>query len=447
MSLAVSYRSVCRCSIAVAMLLLVCASSAFAQSSPRPYRSLFGGSSSGADRDTDWFMLTTTEAYDQNVLGDVNAPVQQVLQKGGEYTEVNAEMNYRADGRRVQFASAGGTTFRYYRDQNQFLGVGHHAGAGATINFSPSTILSLNQTAAYSPSYLYGLFTNIAGPELGRVNVGTNYAVTDSASYNYDTRVTLTEQMGPRNSLAVQVGGRYTDFVHSGSAVGGNVLRDLLSYEAGGTFSRGLSRDLHLTLGYTFRRTEYFDGSFPIEHDLNVGILYSRPLSRTRRTYLRVDTGSVMLHAPAPGDAPGVLRPQYGMTADVALTTQFGRTWQAEGGYRRGVNYIEGIRTPVLTDGLTTSVSGLLSPRVNLLVTGAYSVGQPTVADAPHGLTTYTADARTSVALNRTWACFAEYLYYYYDFSAGLVPVGAPPHVARNSVRVGLMLWVPMRQR
>ena len=81
------------------------------------------------------------------------------------------------------------------------------------------------------------------------------------------------------------------------------------------------------------------------------------------------------------------------------------------------------------------------------MATAAYSVGQPTIANASHGLTTYTADLRTSFALNHTWAVFADYLYYFYDFSAGIVPVGAPPRVARNSVRAGLMLWVPMRRR
>jgi hypothetical protein len=437
-----------RCGAAVAAMLLALVPTVLAQTSPRPYRSLFGGSSSGTDRDSNWLMLTTTEAYDQDVLGDINAPIQQALQKGGEFTELNAEMNYRAMGRRVQFASTAGTTFRYYHGEDQFLGVGHHVGAGATVSLSPSTVLSLNQTVAYSPSYLYGLFANIAAPQLGQVNVGSNYAVIDNASYNYGTRATITEQLGSRDTLAVHVDGRYTDFVKSGeSTIAANALRDLLSYEAGGTFSHGLSRDLQLNFGYTFRRTEYFDGSFPTEHDLNFGFQYSRPLSRTRRTYLRMNTGSVMLHAPAPGDAPGILRPQYGVTADAALSTQFGRTWQAEGGYHRGVSYIEGIQTPVLTDGLTTSISGLITPRINLAVSGAYSVGQPTVANAAHGLTTYTADARTSVALNRTWAFFAEYLYYFYDFSSGIVPVGAPPHFARNSGRAGLMLWVPMRHR
>ena len=101
----------------------------------------------------------------------------------------------------------------------------------------------------------------------------------------------------------------------------------------------------------------------------------------------------------------------------------------------------------MLTDGITATTSGQLTRRTNLLLTAAYSVGQPTIRNAARGLTTYTADARTNVAINRTWACFVEYLYYFYDFSNEVVPVGAPPRVARNSARVGLMLWVPMRPR
>jgi hypothetical protein len=448
MPLHASHRLVCRCGALAVAVWLVGAPFALAQSSPRPYRSLFGGASSGTDRDSDWLMVTMTEAYDQDVLGDVNAPIQQVFQRGGEFTELNGEMNYRATGRRLQFASTAGTTFRYYRDQEQLVGVGHHAGVGATVKLSPSASLLLNQTVAYSPSYLYGLFANIAAPQPGQVNVGSNYAVNDNASYNYGTNVAVIEQLGPRNTLTVHAGSQYADFVHSGqSATGSTVLRDLLSYEAGGLFTRGLSRDLRLNVGYTFRRAEYFDGTFPTEHDVNLGFEYSRPLSRTRRTYLRVSTGSAMLHAPEPGDPAGVLRPQYRMTGEMALNSQFGRTWQAEGGYRRGVGFIEGIQTPVLTDGVTATMSGLLGPRVNLMLNGAYSVGQPTIANAAHGLTTYTADARTSFALNHTWAFFGEYLYYFYDFTAGIVPVGAPPRVARNSARVGLMMWVPMRRR
>lgn len=429
-------------------VLLVGASSAFAQQSTRPYRSLFGGASSGTDRDADWLMFTTTEAYDQNVLGDANAPLQQALQRGGMFTELTGEMNYRVTGRRVEFASTAGTTFRYYQDQDQVLGVGHHVGAGETIKVSPQTSVALNQTVAYSPSYLYGLYASIAPPGPGQVNVASNYAVNDNPSYSYGTDVTVTQQFGPRNTFAAHVGGQYVDFVHATQFTAGIAPnRDLLSYDAGGKFTHGISRDLQFNFGYTFRRAEYLDGSFPTEHDLDFGIQYDHPLSRTRRTYVRINTGSVMLQAPAPGDPVGVLRPQYRLAGDVALSTQFGRTWQAQGGYRRGVSFIEGLPTPMLTDGVTATASGLLTRRTNLLLTAAYSVGQPSIRNVSRGITTYTADARTSFAVSRTWAFFVEYLYYFYDFSNEVVPVGAPPRVARNSARVGLMLWLPMRHR
>jgi hypothetical protein len=444
----ISRRFACRCAGVALAVSLGGVSGAFAQQSARPYRSLFGGVSSGTDRDNDWMMFTITEAYDQNVLGDVNAPIQQALERGGVFTELTAEMNYRATGRRVQFASTGGTNFRYYGDQDRLLGVGHHVGAGLTITLSPQTSLSLNQTAAYSPSYLYGLFAAIAAPGPGQVNVASNYAVNDNPSYNYGTDVTLTQHFGARNTFVAHTGGQYVDFVHSAAqAPGVASYRNLLSYDAGGMFMRGISRDLTFNLGYTFRRAEYLDGSFPTEQDMNVGFQYNRPLSKTRRTYLRVNTGSVMLHAPAPGDPIGVLRPQYRLAGDVVLGRDFGRTWQAQGGYSRGVGFIEGLSTPVLTDGITATTSGLVTPRINVLMTAAYSVGQPTIRNESHGLTTDTADARVSFAVNRTWAFFVEYLYYFYDFSNEVVPAGAPPRVARNSARVGLMLWAPMRPR
>ena len=223
-------------------------------------------------------MFTATEAYDQNVLGDASAPIQQSLERGGMFTELTAEMNYRATGRRVQFASTGGTDFRYYSDQDRILGVGHHAGAGMTIALSPQASVVLNQTAAYSPSYLYGLFAAIASPGPGQVNTASNYAVNDNPSYNYATDVTLTQHFGARNTFAAHVGGQYVDFVHSTVPAGGiSAFRDLLSYDAGGTFTHGLSRDLRFTLGYTFRRVEYLDGSFPTEHDVNVGVEYTSP--------------------------------------------------------------------------------------------------------------------------------------------------------------------------
>jgi hypothetical protein len=156
---------------------------------------------------------------------------------------------------------------------------------------------------------------------------------------------------------------------------------------------------------------------------------------------------TAMLDGIAPGDFSGVLQRQYKGTADANVSRQFARTWQLTGAYRHGVDYIEGFATPILTDGASVSTTGQMSRRVDFLATASYSVGEPVVLGQTRGFTTYAANARLRRALNADWAVFGEYLYYYYDFSHGFVPIGFPPTMSRNSVRVGLMLWVPLGGR
>jgi hypothetical protein len=128
----------------------------------------------------------------------------------------------------------------------------------------------------------------------------------------------------------------------------------------------------------------------------------------------------------------------------VSLSRQFGRTWQGEGGYRRGYEFIEGLTAPVLTDGVNFRVSGLLNRKTDLLALAAYSTGEPANLTQTRGFTTYTADMRARVAMSGAWALSFEYLYYYYDFSQTLAPIGFPPRMSRNTGRVGVTWWLPL---
>lgn len=435
---------------AVVLMALLGSGSVFAQTrtTPRSYRSLFGGAASGDERVPSALSLTFAEAYDGNVLGEARVPLATAFQASGFFTEMTADVTYRtADtGRRVQFASSAGTNFRYYSQQDEVLGIGHYAGAGLVANLSNDTVLRVNQTITYIPSYLYKLFVDVASPELGEVHAATSYAVNDVASYSYVTNVALTQRIGPRNRLRFDVDGAYTDY-QAGSPNSRELpLRDLLSYRAGLTFSRDLSRDLTFNVGYAYRRAQFYTGAFPTEHDVNIGFDYHRPLSKSRQTWIRVGTSSAVLQGNLGNFVNGV-QPSYAVLGHVEATRQFARTWQLDGGYHRGVEYIEGTTTPLLSDGFSLAATGMLNPRLDVLMRAAYSVGQPVLFNVTRGYTMYTADARVRMALNRTWAAYAEYLYYYYDFSEGLVPLGAPPQLERNSVRMGLTLWVPLRHR
>jgi hypothetical protein len=422
-----------------------------AQTSSRSYRGLFGGASSGTERDPLALSLTVTEAYDQNLLGEVtSAP--SVYQLGGRFTQLSAGVRFLGSGRKVQFSSTAGTNLRYYDQQDVLVGIGQYAGAGISVILSPKTSFSANQTISYAPSYLYRLFATAGAPELGQVNPGTDYAVNNSPSLSSGTNVSMTMKLGRRSELSLQARGEYTDYVRDSnipttSVINGTALSDLLSYQVGGTFSQHISSDLRLNLGYNFSRARYFSGGIPSEHDVNVGVTYDRPISKTRRANVGFNIGSSVLQREALGDPVGVLRQYYRVVGDVTLSRQFGRTWQAGGGYHRGVGFVEGIRTPVLTDAVVGGASGMINRRIDMSLNAASTVGEPTAIGVLSTFRTNTASARSQMALNHHAAAYAEYTYYFYDFPAGLAPIAAPPRVSRNSVRGGLILWVPVRTK
>jgi hypothetical protein len=428
--------------------LLGCASPARAQTVDRSYRGLFGAAAAGADRDRAALQVTIAEALDQDVSTGGAVPIPTAPQTNRLFTRLTAELSVRA-GSDVQVAATAGGSFRYYPELDQVTRVGHHAGIGVSTDSTRTTSLAFNQTVAYSPSYLYRLFATAAAPEPGQATVESNYFVYDSPSYSYNTSIGVTQRMGRRNRLSVTLGGRYTDYVR-GSAVASAAepLRDLMSYEAGATFTRDVNLS-QLNVGYVFKRAEYF-GALATEHDINIGFDYDRPLSRTRRTHLRFKVGSIMLKTDAPA-LPGELgrqRPQIQFAGDMSISRQFRRTWQATGAYVRSIGFIEGLSRPVLTDAATFNATGLVSPRVDLALTGAYSVGQPTSGSASRSFTSYTGNLRARVALTSLLAVYSEYLYYFYDFTGSLLlPPGVPPKMSRNSAHLGLTLHIPMGRR
>jgi hypothetical protein len=80
---------------------------------------------------------------------------------------------------------------------------------------------------------------------------------------------------------------------------------------------------------------------------------------------------------------------------------------------------------------------------VNL--SAAYSNGQAGIATSNQGYSTYSGVAGYQLAVGRFTALFAEYHYYHYIFDPTVVlPVGMNRGLDRQSVRLGLNLWVPL---
>jgi hypothetical protein len=333
---------------------------------------------------------------------------------------------------------------RYFQTASEFRNVSESVGAGFSAQLARRTRVFVNGTAAYSPSYLYGLFPTINEQEPGQsIPDAPDYAVNSQESYSYSAMASLTHGLNARSDVSLSTDVSYTDFVRETAAI-----RDFDNYGVNAAYARRLSRHNTLSLSYRYRRGRF--GSLAagetVENGLSVGVQFARPLSASRKVTFAFNVGAATTDLPEGAAVQGISGRFYRATGDANLAYDFGRSWQVRGGYRRGLEYVAVLRDPVFTNGAVASMDGLLSRRVLLTVDAGYSSGASVVnLNSSGAFTTYTGSVRLSRGLTRTLALYAQYLYYYYDFRGSLqLQPGFPRTLDRNAARVGLTWWVPL---
>jgi hypothetical protein len=382
------------------------------------------------------------EAYDTDLLAQAIGP-SAGGQVAGNYADLQATGHYRVRTLRAAFVATGSSAFRYYGSAGDLRSVSHSVGVGLDDHLTSKTSLMVNGTAAYSPSYLYGLFPTLTQPAAGTsIPSAPDYNAYDQPSYSYRAIVVLTRNMSFRDQLSVTLNGSYTDYVRGGSTALSNTRRDLSEYSLNTAFSHALSRRKSLVLSFQHREGQfgYAKSGWSVENAITAGMQVTRPLSATRNLTFAFGLGSSAVDNP---DTGSILLPggrQYSATANASAGYDFGRSWNARGSYRRGLEYIPALRAPVFMDGVTIETSGLLSRRTEFKASAAYSTGEPTLASIT-GYTTYTGTVRIQRTLSRSASLYGEYFYYFYDFgSALIVQPGLPTSLERNGVRAGVTL-------
>ncbi len=172
---------------------------------------------------------------------------------------------------------------------------------------------------------------------------------------------------------------------------------------------------------------------------------YSRPVSVSRQMVFDVVLGGAVL---SPLDQPvtGRLRftDSYRLVGNANATYTFAKTWQVGASYRRGIDYVQGLSEPVLTDGFSGRMEGRLNRRMALLASGGYVSGASALLRGSSAFDTYTSDVRLNVTLGRAFTPYLQYVYYLWDFRRyGPLVAGLPPALERNGLRVGFTLAVP----
>jgi hypothetical protein len=429
---------------ALLVLFVIAAESSPALAQGRPYAALFGGAANApvAHQVLD-ATITVAEAYDTNVLDqNANVNTRWPVQMGGVFTALTADGRYVLQGKRAQLAARLGTNLRYFPRFREVAAFGHYVSLDAALPVGRATTIALGEAFTYTPSYLYGLFAQPQGaPGANPPPTGANYVLNPTRSYTSATSASVVHRASRRVTVTAGSGYASTRFGGSGSGRG-----DLISYDAGAHVGYAMSRDVTLRVGYAFREARYPTGGRLREHDIDLGLGYTRALSRSRRTLLGFNVGSSAVEGPPPGQVAGNVR-QLRASGSATLTHQIGRTWTTRAEYRRGGQFIPGLSSPVYTDGVTLTADGFVNRRADVGAMAAYTKGD-FFGQSRSAFETYTAGLRARSGITRTLAAYAEYLYYFYDFGSGdQLTATLPPQVQRHGVRVGLTLWVPVLRK
>lgn len=436
----------CRSVALTATAVALAAPAAFGQTpGVGPNRPLFGarGTDSTGRRTLD-VAIDFAEAYDQNLLVDVAGLTPSPFQSSGFYTMLAPSLDFQSRGGRLQVGITAGSNARYYPDLRKVVATNHYAGVGVTAEVTPRTSIGFNQGVTYAPAYLYGLFARTAPPALGDVvPPASDYALDSQHSYASSTMARLTHKVSPRGAFSFTSDHRYTQFAESLPG-----YLNLRSYDAGGEYTHSLNRNVKLRLGYTYRNTQYTRVQRPVEHDVDAGLEYSRPLSRARRTQARFAVGPTLVTGPLAAGELQSASSRFRLVGDAFVDHQMGRTWHARGAYHRGLAYIEGLPAPVYTDAASVQSAGFVNRRLDLSFSASYTTGNLATQATVAPVQTYSGEARVRFALTRECAAYADYLFYDYTFDPSLpLPPGLPHHLRRNGVRAGLTLWLPVRSR
>jgi hypothetical protein len=369
--------------------------------------SLFGGSSDAANESTPDFEV-------------------------GTHADADATIAYTRRAGRAAFGLTGQSVLR--RTRNEFTPMRQQGGIDYSFNGARQQFRA-SQSIGYTPYYQFGGVTQLAlMPISESAQSHGDLANTDLDAIAATTDVEWNRVLSERVSLSAMYNRRSTTF--------GDPDLDMITQSAGARLSRKITRFASLRTGYTYRVGDsgFTSASAPLrEHDVDLGVDYSRPVTASGRTTVSFGSGSSLL----PQD-DGLA---YRVTGDASLTRLIGRTWNARVGVNRSVQLLEGFAEPVLANIVNLGLGGTVTRRVSVLSWGSMSTGTVGLsADAANGYTNWSAGGGLSVMVGRRASIEAQYFIAGDEFENGvLLPPGlSHERRQRQGLRAGFTWRGPL---
>jgi hypothetical protein len=290
--------------------------------------------------------------------------------------------------------------------------------------------------ANYLPLFHFSVLPDVPGAPDPGLAPASDYVLTALDGIDYRGNVAAIYDLSARSALNANYGRG------SFSYLGQDYQLTTQSFGAG--FSRHFTRNAALRLGYAEQRSDYPQQSGEISRPfryqtIDVGVDYSRALSRTRRTTVGFGTGSMRV------DNGG--ETFYNVGGHASLTHQIRRTGNVGVTYSRGLVVVGGFNEPFFADSVAVNLVGNVSRRVKLTGSGGYANGDLGMGSKANAYESIQGTVRADMALTRRLTMFGHYFYYNYRFARSIaLPEGVSRGLDRHGVRVGLRVEIPVLQ-
>ncbi len=412
--------------------------------SERPYRGLFA---SGADSAAQSLIATGTfgGGWDTSLLPGEDDPTPPLpgaprSLRGAGNSSVAGTLEYSSYRERLSVGASVATSGRYYPQlANPYL-ASHSARVGFDYRASRSTTVRAGQALEYQPFGSLNLFPGLTSSTLQ----GTNDVPIASAPsldmralsadyYTSSTDAHVAKQLSARSSLSADYAFIRTKF--------GEDFGTFQAQSVAGRYIRLVSPNLAVRLGYG-HTSGHFAGSTESfrYHIIDSGVDYRRVFAPSRRTTVAFDTSGT---AVSNGGAT-----RFTVLGGAQLVHEIGRSWALSSTYRRNVQFLATLNQPLFSDGVTATLNGLVSNRVEFTSGLGASTGSLGFVANANNLWSYYGTASINAALSRNLAVGSSYNYYHYALDGGIYgQLGFPDELNRHSVSVFLRAWAPLFQK
>lgn len=380
--------------------------------------------------------ISSAGGYDANVGGSgaSGSSLDPLADAGLSFGALSGDLVYTKRLRNGTFAVSDSSSARYY-STGSLLDVQQAVGAGLDLRVGRGTQVLLSESAAYLPYYTYTTLPELFAPDLAPVaGAGpADLAVQKRDHVMSSTAGRVTTALTARTTLSLISQFDTVSFLHDDTA--------MRSGGASARLSFGLAKGLSLVTGYGLYETSYREPGSTLRirnHAVDLGVAYDRPLSISRHTTLGFSSGTTAVQDSVGGT-------QYYVIADARLNHRIGRSWQANGAYHRGLQYVEGLPVPMFSDAFNVSVDGNVARRVSVGSSGGYSKNAAVATAIVAHNEMASGTARLRVALSRQATLTAQYVYYHYRYDApAVVSPEWPLQLSRQGLHVGIDLWCPV---